>query len=423
MIEETFSIPNWRRNINIFLVGQFFSGITSMVVQYSIIWYLTKQTGSATILSFATLLGMLPMVLLSPLIGPFVDRTNKKVLLIVPDIVAAVIAIILAVVGIVNKDFPLWLIFVSLLMRSIAQTFQMPTIQSIIPTMVPSKELTKMNGQLGMIQSANMIIAPALGAFLFSIIPITMLILLDVVGAVIGVTVILFVKIPEHPVFDEKIKLLSDMKFGLNQLRDNKGLWYITLMGMVFTLLFMPAASLYPLMTMSYFKGTVAQAGIIEMIYSIGMLAGGAVIGFMGNWSDRMKPILMSMLVMGIGFGVSGFLPGNQKGFMWFAILNAVAGIATPFFNTLLMAMIQQSYPPENLGRVLGILNSLMSIAGPVGLIFAGPLADKIGVNSLFVIGGVGTLACGLFAFLVPAVRNIDVLLQEKIKSELKAKD
>jgi len=423
MIEETFSIPNWRRNINIFLVGQFFSGITSMVVQYSIIWYLTKQTGSATILSFATLLGMLPMVLLSPLIGPFVDRTNKKVLLIVPDIVAAVIAIILAVVGIVNKDFPLWLIFVSLLMRSIAQTFQMPPIQSIIPTMVPSKELTKMNGQLGMIQSANMIIAPALGAFLFSIIPITMLILLDVVGAVIGVTVILFVKIPEHPVFDEKIKLLSDMKFGLNQLRDNKGLWYITLMGMVFTLLFMPAASLYPLMTMSYFKGTVAQAGIIEMIYSIGMLAGGAVIGFMGNWSDRMKPILMSMLVMGIGFGASGFLPGNQKGFMWFAILNAVAGIATPFFNTLLMAMIQQSYPPENLGRVLGILNSLMSIAGPVGLIFAGRLADKIGVNSLFVIGGVGTLACGLFALLVPAVRNIDVLLQEKIKSELKAKD
>lgn len=418
MTEETFVIPNWRRNINIFLLGQFFSGITSMVVQYAIIWYLTKQTGSATILSFATLLGMLPMVLLSPLIGPFVDRTNKKILLIVPDIVAAVIAIILAVVGIVNKDFPLWLIFVSLLMRSIAQTFQMPTIQSIVPTMVPANQVTKMNGQLGMIQSANMIIAPALGAFLFSIVPITMLILLDVVGAVIGVTIILFVKIPEHPVFDEKIQILSDVKFGLGQLKGNKGLWYITLMGMVFTLLFMPAASLYPLMTMSYFKGTVAQAGIIEVVYSVGMFVGGAVIGFLGNWSDRMKPILMSMLVMGIAFGASGFLPGNQRGFIWFVVLNTIAGIATPFFNTLLMSMIQQSYPPENLGRVLGILNSLMSIAGPVGLIFAGPLADKIGVNSLFIIGGVGTLLCGLFVFLVPATRNVDKLLQERLREE-----
>ncbi|WP_334329625.1 MFS transporter [Companilactobacillus sp. HBUAS59699] len=415
MSDNTFSIPNWRRNIYLFLFGQFMSGITSMVVQYAIIWYLTKETGSATILSFATLLGMLPMVLLSPFIGPFVDRTNKKFLLIVPDIIAAILAIILSIVGIINKDFPLWLIFVSLLMRSIAQTFQMPTIQSIMPTMVPKEQITKMNGQLGMVQSANMIIAPALGAFLFSIVPIAYLILLDVVGAVVGVAIILFVIIPENPVYDERVHVLSDVKFGLDQLRSNKGLWYITLMGTVFTLLFMPAASMYPLMTMSYFHGTVAQAGIIEVVYSVGMLAGGAIIGFLGNWSDRMKPILDSMWVMGIAFAISGILPGNHVGFLWFAVLNTIAGLATPFFNTLLMAMIQQSYPPENLGRVLGILNSLMSISGPVGLIFAGPLADKIGVHSLFIIAGVGTLLCGLFVLLVPVTRNYDKELQKTL--------
>lgn len=415
MSDSTFSIPNWRRNIYLFLFGQFMSGITSMVVQYAIIWYLTKETGSATILSFATLLGMLPMVLLSPFIGPFVDRTNKKFLLIVPDIIAAILAIILSIVGIVNKDFPLWLIFVSLLMRSIAQTFQMPTIQSIMPTMVPKEQITKMNGQLGMVQSANMIIAPALGAFLFSIVPIAYLILLDVVGAVVGVAIIVFVIIPENPVYDERVHVLSDVKFGLDQLRGNKGLWYITLMGTVFTLLFMPAASMYPLMTMSYFHGTVAQAGIIEVVYSVGMLVGGAIIGFLGNWSDRMKPILNSMWVMGIAFAISGILPGNHKGFLWFVVLNTIAGLATPFFNTLLMAMIQQSYPPENLGRVLGILNSLMSISGPVGLIFAGPLADKIGVHSLFIIAGVGTLICGLFVLLMPVTRNYDKELQKTL--------
>lgn len=415
MSDNTFAIPNWRKNIYLFLFGQFMSGITSMVVQYAIIWYLTKETGSATVLSFATLLGMLPMVLLSPFVGPFVDRTNKKFLLIVPDIIAAIFAIILSIVGIINKDFPLWLIFVSLLVRSIAQTFQMPTIQSIMPTMVPKEQITKMNGQLGMVQSANMIIAPALGAFLFSIVPIAYLILLDVVGAIVGVVIIMFVIIPENPVYDEKIHVLSDVKFGLDQLRGNRGLWYITLMGTAFTLLFMPAASMYPLMTMSYFHGTVSQAGIIEVVYSVGMLAGGAVIGFFGNWSDRMKPILNSIWVMGISFAISGVLPGNSNGFLWFVALNTIAGLATPFFNTLLMAMIQESYPPENLGRVLGILNSLMSISGPVGLVFAGPLADKFGVNSLFIIGGIGTLLCGLFVLLVPVTRNYDKELQKKI--------
>ena len=64
--------PHWQRNIAIFLLGQFLSGITSMTVQYAIIWYLTAKTGSATILSIATLLGMLPTILLSPFVGPYI---------------------------------------------------------------------------------------------------------------------------------------------------------------------------------------------------------------------------------------------------------------------------------------------------------------------------------------------------------------
>jgi MFS family permease len=78
MKETKFSLAHWRRNFYLFLSGQFLSGITSMIVQYSIIWYLTELTGSATVLSFATILGMLPMVILSPFVGPLIDRWNKK---------------------------------------------------------------------------------------------------------------------------------------------------------------------------------------------------------------------------------------------------------------------------------------------------------------------------------------------------------
>lgn len=183
MGEEKELVLHWRKNINLFLTGQFLSGITSMIVQYAIIWYLTKETGSATILSFATLLGMIPMVLLSPFAGPLVDRWDKKRLLILTDIIVALFAMVLVVVGTISDTFPLWLVFVSLFIRAIAQTFQMPTIQSILPTMVPEEELTRINGQLGMVQSANFIIAPAIGAFLFTVIPINWLILLDVLGA------------------------------------------------------------------------------------------------------------------------------------------------------------------------------------------------------------------------------------------------
>lgn len=410
------SLPaKWQRNLYFFLAGQFLSGITSMIVQYSIIWYLTKITGSATVLSFATLLGMIPMVVLSPFVGPVVDRRNKKKLLIITDIVVALFALLLSITGTISPEFPLWLVFVSLFVRAVAQTFQMPIIQSILPTMVPEEELTKVNGQLGMVQSANYIIAPAMGAFLFSIIPMNWLILFDVLGAIIGVGLLLFVTIPHVVSEGESIHILADSKFGLQKLIENKGLWYITLIGSVFMLIFMPAASLYPLMTMDYFKGTVGQAGLIEVIYATGMLAGGAVIGLFGKWKNRMLPILFSYLVIGVTIGLSGLLPGTQKGFMVFVVLNAIAGFATPYFNTLLMAMIQQSYEPKYLGRVLGVINSLMSITGPVGLIFAGPIADNIGVEKMFMIAGIGTLVCGLINILIPQARNYDVELQKRI--------
>lgn len=412
------SQEHWRRNIYLFLGSQFLTGITSMIVQYAIIWYLTKETGSATILSIATILGMLPMALLSPFVGPLIDRWNKKALLIVPDVVAAIFAIILSISGGVFHAFPIWLIFVSLLMRSIAQTFQMPTIQSVIPTMVPDKELTKINGQLGMVQSANMIIAPALGAFLFAIIPLQYLILLDVLGAVLGICILIWVQIPNNEKIDAAVHMLQNTKLGVQQLMNNKGLWYITITGAVFTLLYMPAASMYPLMTMKYFQGTVGQAGFIEALYSAGMLAGGAIIGIWGNWRDRMKPVIIGFFLIGIPTGLSGLLPGNQAGFMWFAILNVVEGIATPFFNTLLMAMIQQSYPSQQLGRILGVLNSLMSLTGPVGLIFAGPLADALGVEMLFVIAGIGTVVCGIFALLMPVMRQYDLKLQARLAED-----
>ena len=410
------SLPTkWRRNLYFFLAGQFLSGITSMIVQYSIIWYLTKITGSATVLSFATLLGMIPMVVLSPFVGPVVDRRNKKFLLIITDIVVALFALILSITGTISPEFPLWLVFVSLFVRAVAQTFQMPIIQSILPTMVPEEELTKVNGQLGMVQSANYIIAPAMGAFLFSIIPMNWLILFDVLGAILGVGLLLFVTIPHVVSEGESIHILADSKFGLQKLIENKGLWYITLIGSVFMLIFMPAASLYPLMTMDYFKGTVGQAGLIEVIYATGMLAGGAAIGLVGKWKNRMLPFLFSYLVIGVTIGLSGLLPGTQKGFMVFVALNAIAGFATPYFNTLLMAMIQQSYEPKYLGRVLGVINSLMSITGPVGLIFAGPIADNIGVEKMFMIAGIGTLVCGVVNVLIPQARNYDIELQKKI--------
>lgn len=413
MNEKTNTRP-WRLNVQLFLMSQFLTGITSMTVQYAIIWYLTEQTKSATILSFATLLGMLPMIVLSPFVGPYVDRINKKVLLIVPDLIAALFAIILSLTGILTGTFPFWLIFVSLFIRAVTQTFQMPTVQSIIPTIAPDEELTKVNGQLGMVQSANRIIAPAIGAFLFAALPLHLLLLIDVLGAIMGLVLLLFVTIPQSNNESHSNQLLRDTKLGFQELSSKKGLWIIVLIGALSSLFIMPAASMYPLITMGYFNGTVGNAGLVQIIYSVGMLAGGTIIGLSGKWKDRMKPFLMSYLVLGLTLAASGILPPNQQGFVCFAALSALTGMAVPFFDTLLLSMIQQSFPMEQLGRIMGVVMSLLSLPGPLGLIFAGPVADQIGVEKLFLIAGIGTIFCAIINWLIKPARIYDKELQEK---------
>ncbi len=169
---------------------------------------------------------------------------------------------------------------------------------------------------------------------------------------------------------------------------------------------------MYPLMTMGYFDGTVSNAGFVQIIYSIGMLVGGSIIGVFGNWKDRIKPLLLSYIVIGATLAASGLLPANSAGLVWFIVLSAFTGVAAPFFDTLLMAMIQQTFPVDQLGRIMGVVMALLSLLATLGLIFAGPLADRIGVEKLFVIAGLGIILCAILNWLIVPAKNYDKQLQ-----------
>lgn len=410
--------PNWRKNFYLFLIGQLLTGGTSMIVQYAIIWYLTLETGEESVLAIATLVGMLPMAILSPFVGPFIDRMNKKFLLIFYDAIVAVIALGLFIYGINNDVYPLWMVFVTIGIRAVAQTAQMPTVQSIMPTMVPEAEITRVNGQFGIIQSLIFIVSPGIGAFMVAALPIHWVILLDVIGFILGAGMLLLVKIPEVASQGEKISVVKDALEGFNILRENKPMWKMTLIGALFMLLFMPAMSLYPLVTTKYFGGTIVHAGWVEVLFAAAMLIGSFAVGIFGKTKDRMPWIIAAYLIVGLSIGGSGFLPGNMNGFWVFLVLNVFAGIVGQIYTTMNMAITQQSFEAQYLGRVMGIVSALMSVAGPVGLIFAAPVAESIGVQNMLVIAGFGGILAACLLYFTPSVRNYDKFLQRKLENE-----
>ncbi len=80
---------SWLRTFLIIFTGQAFSLLGSSAVNFSLVWWLTAETGSASILAYASIAAILPQAVLGPIAGPFVDRWDRRLTMIVADLLIA----------------------------------------------------------------------------------------------------------------------------------------------------------------------------------------------------------------------------------------------------------------------------------------------------------------------------------------------
>lgn len=397
---------NWKRSFFTIWAGQAVSLITSSVLQMAIIWYLTDTTGSALVLSMATMVGFLPQAVLGAVIGVWVDRWNRKWVMIGADLVIAVAGVILAIISL-TADLPIWVVMIVLFIRSIGTAFHTPALGAVTPLLVPEEQLTKCAGYTQAIQSASFILSPAIAAFLYAAWDLNAIIAIDVIGALIASITVAIVYIPKQKdrAESEKISFFTEAKEGYNALRQTKGLFALLWIGTLYALVFMPISALFPLMSMSYFGGTTFHASIVEIVFAAGILIGGLLLGVSGGFKNRSLSIIFSISLMGIALLISGLLPIN--GFLFFVVCSALMGFSSPFYNGVQTALIQEKIQPEYLGRVFGLMGSLMSFAMPIGLILSGIFADQLGIQNWFMLSGVCILGIALLCALIPSIRSL----------------
>lgn len=401
------SVPvHWKRTFFTIWGGQAVSLLTSSIVQYAILWDLTERTGSAAMLSLAALAGFLPTALLGPFIGALVDRWNRKTIMIVADIGIALVTFGLAMVAL-GGETPVWAVMVALFLRSIGSAFHQPCLQAVTPSIVPTESLTRMNGYTASLQSVSFIASPALAAALFAALPLGPILLLDVLGAVAGVTTTAVSRIPRMESSQQgRPRIAREALDALRMLRGHDGLFWLVVISSFFSIVYVPVASLFPLMSMGYFGQGATGTGIVEMAFAIGMFVGGLVLGVWGGTRDRMVTMVAAIALLGAMTAISGLLP--PTGFILFACASFLIGFSGPFFNAPFMAMLQTKIPPEYLGRILGVTASMMSLATPVGLLLSGLFADRVGIQNWFFISGLLAMLCAAPCLLIPSVRHVD---------------
>lgn len=402
---------NWRKSFFTIYIGQAFSLLSSSAVQFSIIWWITMETGSAMALTFASVIGLLPQAIIGLFAGVWIDRFNRKKIMIIADSAVALSSLLLGVLFFIGFKSIIF-VYIVLFIRALGETFHKPALQAAIPQLVPSEELTKAGGFGQMINSACSMVGPMLGAFLMSITSLQYAMLVDVLGAVFALTTLSFVKIPKN-IINQKNKpsFIQDMKQGINAFKSNMALLRLSIPMLISTIIFVPLGTLLPLMVKGYFNGTAWHNGIVQTIFSTGMLISAMVIGITGGLKKHFLMISLSTGLLGVCSLIGGILPSHL--FWVFCIVVFVIGTTGMGFNIPFTSYIQRTVPTENLGKVISLVTSVMSFAAPVGMFIAGPISEIIGVSNWMFFAGIVMIFIGILCYFL--TREFDIPLNSEV--------
>lgn len=394
---------NWKRTFAIIWSGQFFSMLSSSVVGYAVVFWLSVKTGSAEVLAYAMLATLLPFIVLGLFTGVFVDRWDHRRTMILADSFVAFCSAILALLFFLDI-IEMWQIYLLLALRSAGSAFHTPAMQASVPLLAPESELMRIAGINQIIQSTSNIAGPALGAVFMSLIDMTYIMLMDVVGAAIACTSLLFVTIPNPQKKENNVpNVWLEIKEGVRHLFANKGLSYLLICVIIVTFFLVPIGTFFPLMTLNHFGKGTFEMGLVEVMWGIGMLVGGGIVSlkFMKT-ANKVLIINIMTLIVGFTFWLSGMLP--TTGFTIFVILSTIEGIAGSIYWSTFVVILQTKIAPEALGRVFSIYDSISLLPTIPGLLATGFIAERIGLQNAFMIAGAFVFAVGVTAFFIPAI-------------------
>jgi DHA3 family macrolide efflux protein-like MFS transporter len=200
--------------------------------------------------------------------------------------------------------------------------------------------------------------------------------------------------------------LWADLREGFRYVLTWPGLMIVLVMATLINFLLTPTFSLLPLLVTKHFQGDALQLGWLEAAGGAGVIVGGLLLSVWGGFKRRMATALVGLIVMGAAIVMLGAVPAWGIGLAVIAM--ATFSIMNPIVNGSMGGILQGAIAPEMQGRVFALVFTLASAMSPIGLIIAGPVADWVGIQTWFWVGGAACALMGLVGFFIPSVLYLE---------------
>jgi len=355
--------------------GQFVSIMGSALTAFAMGIWVYQQTGSVTSLSLIILAASLPGILVSPLAGSFVDRSDRRRVMLV-SAGAACLAELATAGLILSGRASLASFFVLAAVISLADAFQEPAYMASVPLLVPKRYLGQASGFVQFSQGIARIVTPALAGVMLETVGIGVVLLADMATFLVAATTLLCVRIPRPAPWAEgdpqQKSLWREAAIGWNYLRDRSGLMALLLLFAMVNFLVALVNVLYIPLVLSFSSARVL--GVTFTIGGTGMLAGSIAVMALGVPRRKIRAIMGLICLGSLAIGALGVRP-------WAALI-AGSGFAMMFVLPLLQATSQVLWQTKVAlavqGRVLALRKMLAQASLPAAYLLAGPLADAV---------------------------------------------
>jgi len=419
--------------------GQVVSLLGTAMSHFALTLWAYEVTGRATPLAMLNFFFMVPMIFLGPFIGVLVDRGNRKLMMMVSDLGAALTTLIVLILY-TTGGLRIWHLYVTATLSGVCQGFQWPAYSAAITLMLPKEHYARANGMLELAGNASAVFAPLLAGALIGPLGLLGLLAIDLISAAAAIGALFFVHIPQPPKTgadrEGKGNLLKEAAYGFHYIFSRPGLLGLQAIFLVANFFVSLAFSVLAPMLLGRTGKDELIFGSVQSAGAIGGVIGGLAMGAWGGPKRRVHGVLLGWCWLGLlGQAVVGLgrtLP------VWAAGMFLMSFVR-PILNGSNQAIWQAKVAPDVQGRVFTTRRLIAWLVMPVSQGLAGPLADRVlepamaaggvltptfgglvgtgpgaGIALLFVAGGLLAALTGLSGYLFPVVRNVEDILPDR---------
>ncbi|TFB22810.1 MFS transporter [Filobacillus milosensis] len=401
-----------KRNMSLIVSNNFLTYLADSIFDLAIAWYVYQLTGSAFFTATTTAISMTTNILVGPMIGVFIDRTEPKTSMQIGYAIMILVGIILGGTYFFNVDGLLAVIYIALTLHNICMIFIGPAQSKLLPRIVGEQRIVKVKGYLSSTTQTSDLIGQSIGGVVISVIGFVGVMLTHSAVYLLASILLMFVinisLRKSESVPHSKPTVWSDLKGGFKILKQEKTILKIILLAIAANVSMIGGSLLVVLVSDQYNVNATYYGLMNASAAGFGILIG----LFANKLVNLAKPYMMfaiSLVLAGIGFVGMGLTANYYIGVVFFLVVTGATTLMNIIFGSLLIILVKDEFR----GRVNTLLGAFSPILIPPIVLLGGYVADIYEVGYLFIFSGFWLMLVGVIPFIDRDIRSIDHLPNE----------